>query len=255
MITQNNIKLINSLAKKKFRDIHQLFIAEGNKLVSDLIGNNSNIKWIFALNKWIETNNIPDQTKIIECTSTQIKKISQLKTPPSVVAVCEIPKHQITAINPEENLILALDDIQDPGNLGTIIRLADWFGVSNIICSTDTADCYNPKVIQATMGAISRVKINYCNLFKYLELQKEKKIPIYGTTLDGNNIYQEKLEDKGILIMGNEGKGISYEISKLIDKKLLIPSFTKSELHSESLNVATATAVALSEFKRTNLIR
>ncbi len=251
MITKNNIKLIHSLSKKKYRDIHQLFIAEGNKLVIDLIANKCNIKWIFAQKEWIKSTNSLSNQEVIESSPDQLKKISQLTTPPSVIAICEIPQHNISGIFPMKNLILALDDVQNPGNLGTIIRLADWFGITNIVCSKNSADCYNPKVVQATMGAISRVKIHYCDLQEYLSQQKKNNILIYGTSLDGNNIYQQKLEDKGILVMGNEGNGISDEIQKLIDSKLFIPSFSISDLQSESLNVSTATAIALSEFKRT----
>ncbi len=253
MITKNNIKLIHSLTKKKYRDIHHLFIAEGDKLVTDLIANKCNIKWIFAEKEWINHSDLSSYIEVTESTPEQLKKISQLTTPPSVIAICEIPNHNISAVSPLNDLILALDDVQNPGNLGTIIRLADWFGIPNIICSTNSADCYNPKVIQATMGAISRVKIYYCDLLEYIVLQKKNKIPVYGTTLNGNNIYQQKLENKGILVMGNEGNGISHQIQQLIDKKLYIPSFSTSDLQSESLNVSTATAIALSEFKRTSI--
>jgi len=250
MISQNRIKFINSLAKKKYREENNLFIAEGSKLTIELLNSKVQIKWIFAISEWIEKHNIPNEIEVIQTTPDYIKKISQLKTPPPVISICEIPDSENLNINFERDLILTLDDIQDPGNMGTIIRLADWFGVKNIICSQNTVDAFNPKVIQATMGAIARVNIHYTNLNEFLLNAKERMTPIYGTFLDGNNIYRESLTANGIIVMGNEGKGISQEIEKIIDKKILIPSFSLINDTSESLNVSTATAITLSEFRR-----
>jgi len=175
-----------------------------------------------------------------------MQQISNLKTASSVLAVVDIPSVTIATI-PRNELILALDDIQDPGNLGTIIRLADWFGINYIVCSLSTADAYGPKTVQATMGSLSRIKIVYTDLYSFLEPLAEK-IPIYGTFLEGENIYKAELSVNGVIVMGNEGKGISPEIAKLVSKKLLIPPF--SDNSPESLNVAVATAITCSEFKR-----
>ncbi len=250
MISQSKIKLINSLSKKKFRDINQLFIAEGEKIVSDLLLSQIDIKWIFATKEWHHKNNEVVAEEKVECELSQLKKITQLKTPPPVIAICQIPQTKIEKDNNSKELIIALDDIQDPGNLGTIIRLADWFGIKNIVCSNNTADAYNPKVVQATMGSIVRVNLFYTDLKEFLLEEKEKDTPIYGTFLDGENIYTKTLSNEGIIIMGNEGKGISPQIEKLVTEKLLIPSFSQSTNHSESLNVSTATAITLSEFRR-----
>jgi TrmH family RNA methyltransferase len=250
MISQNKIKLINSLSKKKSRDIHQLFIAEGEKLVLDLISSMVKVKWIYSTQDWIKEHPELDSFDITITTTAYLKKISQLKTPPPVIAVYEIPNQSINDNINIEELVLALDEIQDPGNLGTIIRLADWFGIKHIICSKNTVDTYNPKVVQATMGAIGRVHIHYTNLYNFIAKKKEEGISIYGTFLDGQNIYHQQLSNNGIIVMGNEGKGISSEIESLVSKKLLIPTFSTSTDTSESLNVSTATAITLSEFRR-----
>lgn len=251
MITQNNIKFINSLSKKKFRDANQLFIAEGDKLVSDLMSNNYPIDKIFATEEWINNNTIENNIVVTKTNIQYLKKITQLKTAPQTIALCRIKPINTLLIKPESELIIALDNIQDPGNLGTIIRLADWFGIKNIICSNETVDVYNPKVVQATMGAIARVNVSYTELADFLEnIKKETKI--YGTFLDGEDIYKTELSKNGIIIMGNEGQGISSTIGKLVNKKLLIPNFSGNQDTSESLNVSMATAITLSEFKRSN---
>ncbi|MCW3786216.1 TrmH family RNA methyltransferase [Plebeiibacterium sediminum] len=250
MISQSKIKLINSLSKKKYRDINQLFIAEGEKLVSDLSDSSIHIKWLFASKQWIEDHSSIIADEITECEESQLKKITQLKTPSPVIAICSIPDQKIQNLDIDKDLTLALDDIQDPGNLGTIIRLADWFGIKNIVCSQNTADAYNPKVIQATMGAIARVNLFYTDLELFLKQAREKNNSIYGTFLDGEDIYRKELNSCGIIVMGNEGKGISSKIESLVSDKLLIPSFSTNPIHSESLNVSTATAITLSEFRR-----
>ncbi len=250
MIIQNKIKLINSLSKKKYREINKLFIAEGERLINDLMNSDITISEVYATEEWLNYNIINDNVNICITTEQYLKKISQLKTAPPVIALCQIPNINIDNHSFENNLTLALDDIQDPGNLGTIIRLADWFGVESIICSENTADAFNPKVVQATMGAISRVKLIYTNLEVFLEKQNKMGNPIYGTFLDGDNIYLEEFSPNGIIVMGNEGNGISQKIANKIKKRLLIPSFSTNNLKSESLNVSTATGIILSEFKR-----
>ena len=215
----------------------------------DLLDSQIEIKEVYVRENW---SGIQDLPKHITCTITTeqyLKKITQLKTAPPVIAVCQQPQTKPDFRNCKV-LTIALDEIQDPGNLGTIIRLADWFGIENIVCSKDTADAYNPKVVQATMGAIARVNVFYVELENYLNEQQNLNIPIYGTFLDGQNIYNQELSNYGIIIMGNEGKGISKNIEQLIDKKLLIPSFSNNPDKSESLNVSTATGIILSEFKR-----
>jgi TrmH family RNA methyltransferase len=254
MISQNKIKLINSLAKKKYRDSNQLFIAEGEKLVSDLIHSSIKIKCIFACKEWIEEHHFSQHEKnnieIRETDFRYLKKITQLKTASPVIAICEITNKALSAISFANSLCIALDGIQDPGNLGTIIRLADWFGIKNIVCSKTTVDVYNPKVVQATMGAIARVNVYYTDLENFISQQVKTGIPVYGTFLDGQNIYSKTLSNHGIIVMGNEGNGISNGIKDFVTEKLLIPNFANSDDYSESLNVSTATAITLSEFRR-----
>ena len=250
MISQSKIKHINSLTKKKFRDQHQLFLAEGEKLVFDLIQGNTDISELFVREGWSGIRDLPTSIHCTVTTEQYLKKVTQLKTPPPIIAICKIPQNEVTRYSWHDKLTLALDDIQDPGNLGTIIRLADWFGITHIVCSENTVDTYNPKVIQATMGAIARVTIHRTDLHAFLSQQKKNKTPIYGTFLDGQNIYQQELSKTGVIVMGNEGKGISNQIESCVDQKLLIPSFSSLDDKSESLNVSTATAVILSEFKR-----
>ena len=178
-----------------------------------------------------------------------LKQTSLLQTPQDVLAVFKIPEHNCGLEIARTELVLALDGIQDPGNLGTIVRIADWFGIKHIFCSNDTADIYNPKATQATMGAISRVELHYIDLAKELK-QLSKQIPVYGTLLNGNDIYKSELSNNGIIIMGNEGNGISKEVCSLITAPLYIPSYPADAPTSESLNVAVATAITCAEFRR-----
>ena len=181
----------------------------------------------------------------------EMKKISGLSTPSNVFALVYIPEYEITEFESQKSLTLALDDIQDPGNLGTIIRLADWFGIDNIICSQGTVDAFSPKVIQSCMGAISRVKVIYCNLEETLrDLKAKQNLSIYGTFMEGENIYSANLSSTGVIVMGNEGNGISPDIEKIISRKIHIPAFTTDRTVVESLNVAMATAIVCSEFRR-----
>ena len=238
MITKNQIKTIISLQQKKFRKTHNLFIAEGEKTIRELINSNFELEQIFCT----DTTFI-DVTTTSLITDADLKKISALATPNNCLAVFTIPTPKKIM---SDGLILALDDIRDPGNLGTIIRLCDWFGISNLICSLETADCYNPKVVQASMGSLSRVNINYIDLQDFIA---KATGPVYGTFMNGANIYKSTLSKNGIIVMGNEANGISAEIEKLITHKITIPRFGTLQ-QTESLNVATATAVILSEFCR-----
>jgi len=224
--------MVRSLQQKKFRDELGLFVAEGDKCISELT------KTFELVHLYREGEN---------ATRTEIEQMSGLRTPQGVIGVFK--KHSICDFKFKIcDLILALDGIQDPGNLGTIIRTCDWFGVHDIVCSLDTADCYNPKVVQATMGALARVRVHYVDLPKWLAAQQ---IPIIGTLLEGKDMYEVPLPKEGIIVMGNEGNGISQEVRKLISLPIRIPSYPKNVETSESLNVSIATAIVLAEFRRT----
>lgn len=241
MLSKNQIKLITSLTQKKYRKQHQLFIAEGKKVIEELLQSNFELESLFVTNDKIFTS-VP-KDKINAITISEIKKISVLATANDCLALFKIPVEREMTL---KGLVLALDDIRDPGNLGTIIRLCDWFGIETLLCSDETVDVYNPKVVQATMGSISRVNVVYTNLEKAL---KVTSLPILGTFMDGENIYKKELPKEGIIVMGNEANGISPEIENLVTQKIAIPRFGKLQ-QTESLNVATATAIILSEFKR-----
>ena len=252
VLSKNRIKLIKSLEIRKFRKTHNLFVAEGNKTVTDLLESGFGIKTVIGTKEFLaESAGITAAgIETIEATQEEIKSASFLRQPQQAIALCSIPAEQETLPDPGGQLVICLDNIQDPGNLGTIVRIADWFGIVNLVCSPDTADVYSPKCIQATMGSISRVSIFYSPLYPYLEPIKAQGIAIAGTFLDGDNIYQADLPENGVIIMGNEGKGISGNISELVGRKLLIPSFSTGSRHAESLNVAIATAVVCAEFRR-----
>ena len=240
MISKNQIKLISGLHQKKQRFANQLFFAEGIKVIQELLQSNFELEHLFTTQNDFET---VEFSKRVSVTEQELKKISALSTPNTCLAVFKIP-----AENPiiDSGLIVALDDIRDPGNLGTILRLCDWFGIQQIICSKETVDIYNPKVVQATMGSITRVNVNYVDLKSFIT---NAKLPVFGTFMNGENIYQSVLPQNGIIIMGNEANGISAEIEKMVTSRLTIPRFGTLQ-KTESLNVATATAIVLSEFKR-----
>lgn len=238
LVSKSQIKLITSLQQKKYRNKFELFVAEGPKVINELIAAKLQIHSLYTTVNGLFKS---DKTQII--TEKEIKKISFLKNANNSVAVFKIPNK--TILN-EEGLTVVLDSIRDPGNLGTIIRLCDWFNVSSLVCSLDTVDCFNPKVVQATMGSIARVNVIYTQIEDYLI---NCKVPIYVGAMDGENIYKEKLPEKGIIVLGNEANGVSEKITKLATHKLAIPQFGVKK-DTESLNVATATAIFLSEFKR-----
>lgn len=240
MVSKNQIKLITSLQQKKYRKQEQLFFAEGVKVVEELLQSNFALQDLFTTKEDFLS---VSKNKVHAISEAELKKISALSTPNTCLAVFKIPKTKEIVQN---GLILALDDVRDPGNLGTIIRLCDWFGVETLFCSEESVDVYNPKVVQATMGSISRVNVVYGNLESFL---KTTELPIFGTFMDGKNIYQEQLPNEGVIIMGNEANGISASIEKLVSQRIAIPRFGNLQL-TESLNVATATAIILSEFKR-----
>lgn len=246
-LSKNRIKQIRSLEHKKIRKEEQLFLAEGPKLVSDLLGHFP-CRFLAATPDWLKAHSHLRADEIVEVTTEELARASLLKTPQQVLAVFEQPLFSLDSERIRQSLCLALDDIQDPGNLGTIIRLADWFGIEQIFCSPNTVDAYNPKTIQATMGAIARVKIHYTALPELIRSLGE--IPLYGTFLDGENMYEKKLTTHGLIVMGNEGNGISKEIRQLINNKLYIPNYPAERESSESLNVAIATAIVCAEFRR-----
>lgn len=240
MVSKNQIKLISSLQQKKQRQVHKLFFAEGIKVVQELLFSNFELEHLFTTE--IIFAEIPSSKQTL-ITDIELKKISALSTPNTCLALFKIPE---TKKVQEKGLLLALDDIRDPGNLGTILRLCDWFGIEQLVCSKETVDLYNPKVVMATMGSIARVNVTYLDLN---ELIKNTKLPVFGTFMDGKNIYKEQLPKEGIIVMGNEANGISKGIENSIKNRLAIPRFGDLQ-QTESLNVATATAIILSEFKR-----
>ncbi|TXG38679.1 TrmH family RNA methyltransferase [Seonamhaeicola maritimus] len=238
MLSKSQIKLITSLKQKKYRLQHELFVVEGVKTIKELLQSNLVLHKLYTT----ETFNIDAKDEIL-ISEADLKRISFLKSPNKALAVFKIP--EVKQID-KSKLIVALDDVRDPGNLGTIIRLCDWFGIRDLICSKETVDCFNPKVIQATMGSITRVNISYIDLASFL---KDNQTTNYGAFMDGKNVYQTNLLEKGVLVMGNEANGISQEIESVINERVSIPRFGNIRA-TESLNVATATAVLLSEFKR-----
>ena len=242
MITKAEIQSIKALADKRGRVEQGAFIAEGEKLVAELRASDLVVRKVYA------TKPLFSDAEVIA--ERDMERISQLKSSNSTLAVVEIPHYDLSNANPKKNLVLALDRVQNPGNLGTIIRLADWFGITDIVCSADSADCFNPKVIQATMGAIIRVRVHYTSLSQWLEQQKDKGVNIYGTFLDGENIYKTEKGSCGVIVMGNEGQGISPECEKSVTHRLYIPPYPADCAGSESLNVAIATAITCSEFRR-----
>lgn len=245
-LTNNLRKIFASLSTTKGRREHSMFMAQGTKCVLDTI-NYFDVACLMATDKWIEEHSsIAEFFDVTMVKHSDIERVTTLSTPPQVIAIYRIPAQETPAIN--NSLSIALDGIQDPGNLGTIIRVADWMGITQIIASPDTVDVWNPKVVQATMGAISRVNVYYAHLPGFLKDHDD--IPLYGTFLNGENVYKAQLTSNGIIVMGNEGKGISEEVAASVKRRLLIPSYPQGRSTSESLNVAVATAIVVSEFRR-----
>ncbi len=242
MVGKKWLGLVKSLHQKKYRKQHGLFVAEGKKVIKELLDAELEVHSLYTVDP--DAFNISSKM-VYEITDQELQQISFLTTPQVALAVFYIPK--MNEIN-LDGLTLVLDDVRDPGNLGTIIRLCDWFGVKELVCSKQTVDCFNPKVVQATMGSITRVNINYLDIKDFLLVNKATT-SVFGTFMDGTNIYRQKLPQKAIVIMGNEANGISEEIKEVVDYKITIPQFGSSQ-KTESLNVATATAVVLSEFRR-----
>ena len=242
-MTKADIQYVRSLGDKRQRDLDKVFIAEGDKLIGEILDSGLRIHKIYALE-----GHFSGRAEVVS--AKDMERISQLKTASTSLAIVEQPRHSTPATAPADKLSLALDGVQNPGNLGTIIRLADWFGIEDIFCSEITADCYNPKVIQATMGAILRVRIHYLPLAEFLQRSAAEGTAIFGTMLDGENIYEAELSNRGVIVMGNEGKGVSKECAATFTHKLLIPAYPAWRQGSESLNVAMATGIVCAEFRR-----
>lgn len=245
-LSKNKIKYIQSLKDKKHRIEHNTFVAEGYKIISELL-TCMKCQLLVSTSEFLSSIDTTNIEEVIEVSNDDLMRASYLKTPQKVLGVFYQPIYN-SEVNWKEELILALDGIQDPGNMGTIVRLADWYGIKHIFCSYDSADIYNPKTTQATMGAIARVNIHYVDLDSFLK--DHQNTPIYGTLLDGENIYEQSITKHGIIVMGNEGKGIRPNIERLINKKLFIPNYPIDKQSSESLNVAIATAIVCAEFRR-----
>ena len=261
MLSKNKAKLIRSLGQKKNRQEHGLFVAEGPKVVGDLLEIGT-AEIIVATEDWEKKHaksfngrQKPIAKELVTISEEELRKISFLQHPQEVLAVFRMAEattgNPLKPLENSQGLSLALDGIQDPGNLGTIIRVADWFGINTIYCSEDTADVYNPKVVQATMGSIARVKVVYTDLPQFIR-HLPQGYPVYATLLDGEDIYRQELTPQGLIIMGNEGNGISPEVRSLVSHRLFIPSYSTGTSHAESLNVAIATAITCAEFKRRN---
>ena len=247
MLSKALIKLINSLKLKKYRELHGLYIAEGQKIVNDLLKLHAPVQTIISC----ASGSYHGDFQVIQCTENEMVKISFLKTSPDVIALVKMPQYEFVASEIKDELSIALDGIQDPGNMGTIVRLANWFGIKAIVCSKDCVDIYNPKVVQATMGALLQVRVHYLDLVNTIEeLAKLADYQVYGAFMNGESVYISELSEKGLIVMGNEGKGISPEIEKLVKKRITIPASTKDFTGAESLNVGVATGIIVSEFAR-----
>jgi len=262
MLSSGQVKHVSSLRAKKFREKSGRFIAEGEKLVDSLISAHFNIDSIYASPSWVRDNSLLLKNQgipVFETLPGEMERISNLSTPSPVLAVVVVPETPLFDYDlyfrdfPSGNcLCLALDNIRDPGNLGTILRIADWFGITTVFCSEQTVELYNPKVVQATMGSIARVKAIYCDLVKTLSLLSQT-IPVYGAFLEGENLFEQDLPPSAVILIGNESHGISPELEPLITRKLVIPSSGPSEPgKAESLNASVATAILCAEFRRSS---
>lgn len=245
MITKADIQLVRSLADKQGRTQHNLFVAEGDKVVGEIVASRGwHIVRLFVMEG--SAVRVPYAEVV---TAKEMERMSSFKSVPRSLAVVEIPPRKLRPAEADE-LIIALDEVQDPGNLGTIIRTADWFGIRRIVCTPTTADCWAPKVVQATMGALLRVEVCYGDLGEWLADARKRGVATYATTLDGENIYDKQLTRGGVIVMGNEGRGVSPEVQRLVSQRLYIPPYPSDRQGSESLNVAIATALTCGEFRR-----
>ncbi len=259
MLSKNKIKFFRSLSNKKYRVKHKKFIVEGKKMVADLVNNSfeGNIRYdiseIYATNRWLEENKhaLKGTVPVFEVGNDDLKQVSSLATPNNVFAVVNIPRQEFDTGSLEKDIVICLDHIQDPGNMGTILRIADWFGIRNVLCSEDTVDVYNPKVVQASMGSILRTDIYYVELTKLLkEYAVSKDIPVYGTLLNGENINTSALSQNGFIVFGNESTGISDDILPAINRKITISPYPEMRKPIDSLNVSVAAGIICAAFRR-----
>lgn len=251
MVSKQVTKIVQNLEKKKFRDKYNLFKTEGEKLVGELLRSPFGIRTVIALPEWMERHpDVPAGATLHEATEREMQALSNFPSPPPVIALAEIPSYTCDFNTLARQITLGLNGIQDPGNLGTILRVADWFGIRDILCDADCASPYNPKCVQASMGAIFRVRTHHVRLPDAIRRLRDAEVPVYGTFLDGDNIYTTPLPTRGLILMGNEGKGIAPDIEALTDHRLTIPAFAGEGPSGESLNVGVATGIVLSEFKR-----
>ena len=253
MLSKNNTRFIISLQKKKIREEYKLYIIEGDKIVKEFIAAGIPLKSLIAKPEFISSlpkDTLKEIAEIEPVSYDELKQISGLKTPHNALAIVCMDDPEVSQAKFMKMQCVALDCIQDPGNFGTIIRAAAWFGIKNIVCSEDCVNVYNPKVIQASMGAIIHVKVLYTDLKKFLIGATKKKVPVYGAMLEGESIYTQKLGKKGIILLGNESKGISDDLIPYINHKIMIPRFTNTTLGIDSLNVGMAASVIFSEFAR-----
>ena len=248
MISKNTIKVIKSLAHKKFRLQKKLFLVEGDKNVTEVLKSKFQIEQLYATNEFLDLNrsDLAKVKSVLEVSKEEIDRVSLLKNPQKSLALCRLPEN-LPLPKSILNLSIFLDGIQDPGNLGTIVRVCDWFGIDYLFCSPDTVDMFNPKVIQATMGSFCKVQTQKVSVDEMIQLAKKSRVSIFGAYTEGNNIYREELPVKALLVMGNEGNGIRPDLEQFIENKISIPKFTSD---AESLNVAIATAIICSEFRR-----
>jgi rRNA methylases len=256
MISKTRIKFIKSLQNKKVRDEERLFVIEGDKLVKEFLSAGIHIKLLVAKAEFINglQPNLTNFADDIEVSSyEELKQISTLKTPHNALAIVYMPVHEIVLSEILNHFCVALDFVQDPGNMGTIIRAAGWFGIKNIVCSPDCVDVFNPKVVQASMGALLHVNVFCYDLKKLFTYAAENSVAVFGTMLEGNSIYDHKPDNKGIILLGNESKGISDELIPFITEKIRIPKFSNAKEGIDSLNVGMAAAIVFSEFIRKNL--
>lgn len=247
-VIKSEIAFVRSLSSKKERAASGLFVAEGEKLVGEMLASEFRVRKIFRCGE--EDRSEAGSVDTERVSPKEMERISALKTPTPVLALIELPRYRLSVGTGTDDLALALDGVQDPGNLGTIVRLADWFGIADIVCSEASADCFNPKVVQATMGAILRVRVHYTDLGAFLHDAGAAGLPVYGTFLEGENIYGTTLTEEGVVVMGNEGRGISQAAARAVTHKLFIPPYPADRRGSESLNVAMATGIVCSEFRR-----
>ena len=253
MLSKTRIKFIKSLQNKKIRDEERLFVIEGDKIVKEFLSAKMGVKILVAKPEFIKSINqelLKYADVIEEVNYETLKQISTLKTPHNALAIVNMPEHDMNISEILKQFCAALDFVQDPGNMGTIIRAAGWFNIKNVVCSLDCVDVYNPKVIQASMGALLHVNVFYFDLKKLLISAIKNNIPVFGTMLEGNSIYHHKLDNKGIILLGNESNGISDELIPFVTEKIMIPKFSDAKEGIDSLNVGMAASVTFSEFLR-----